>query len=132
MMALSQRRILQLFAILAAWALIVIGRLVQVQLVNHNHYVQRAQRQQERTLDLKPVRGSILDARGRILAESIAAESIYADPQAIKDPKSVANARAGIRGIGMTARQIEAKLRGDRSFAWVARQLPLEVTAEAR
>lgn len=132
MMALSQRRILQLFAILAAWALIVIVRLGQVQLVNHNHYVQRAQRQQERTLDLKPVRGSILDARGRILAESIAAESIYADPQAIKDPKRVARALAGIQGIGMTARQIEGKLRGDRSFAWVARQLPLEVTAEAR
>jgi cell division protein FtsI (penicillin-binding protein 3) len=131
-MALSQRRILQLFAILAAWAVIVIARLAQVQLAEHDHYVQRAQRQQERTLDLKPVRGSILDARGRILAESIAAESIYADPQAIRNPKSAAKALAGVAGIGMTARQIEAKLGGDRSFAWVARQLPLEVTAEAR
>jgi len=131
-MALSQRRILQLFAILAAWAVIVIARLAQVQLAEHDHYVQRAQRQQERTLDLKPVRGSILDARGRILAESIAAESIYADPQAIRNPKSVAKALAGLPGIGMTARQIEARLGGDRSFAWVARQLPLEVTAEAR
>ena len=56
---------------------------VQVQLVRHDHYVARAQRQQERTLALNPVRGSILDARGRVLAESIAAESIYADPQAI-------------------------------------------------
>ena len=131
-MPLSHRRLLYLFAALAAWALIVVARLAQVQLVHHDHYVQRAQRQQERTLELKPVRGSILDARGRVLAESIAAESIYADPQAIRDRKSTAKALASVRGIGMNARQIEAKLRSERSFAWVARQLPLEVTAEAR
>ena len=132
-MGLSQRRVLQLFAILAAWALIVVARLVQVQLVRHDHYEQRALRQQERTLDLKPVRGSILDARGRILAESIAAESIYADPQAIRDRKATAKALAAISGIGLSSQQIEAKLRGsNRSFAWIARQLPLEVTAEAR
>jgi cell division protein FtsI (penicillin-binding protein 3) len=131
-MPLSHRRLLQLFAFLAAWALVVIGRLVQVQVLNHDHYVQRAQRQQERTLELKPVRGSILDARGRVLAESIAAESIYADPQAIRDKKSVARALAAVPGIGMTARQLEAKLGGDRSFAWIARQLPLEVTGEAK
>ena len=81
-MNVNQRRLLQLFAILAAWALIVIARLAQVQLLHHDEYVTRAQRQQERTLSLEPVRGSILDARGRVLAESVAAISLYADPQA--------------------------------------------------
>jgi cell division protein FtsI (penicillin-binding protein 3) len=130
--ALSQRRLLYLSAFLAAWALVIVFRLMQVQLVRHDHYVERAQKQQESTLALHPVRGSILDARGRVLAESIAAESIYADPQAITDRRSVAKALAGIAGIGLTAREIEAKLRGDGSFAWIARQLPLEVTAQAR
>src|SRR5438132_1100547 len=64
-MNVNQRRLLQLFAVLAAWALIVIARLAQVQLLHHDEYVTRAQRQQERTLSLEPVRGSILDARGR-------------------------------------------------------------------
>jgi cell division protein FtsI (penicillin-binding protein 3) len=131
-MALSQRRLLQLFAFLAAWALVIVFRLMQIQLVRHDHYVARAQKQQESTLALHPVRGSILDARGRVLAESIAAESIYADPQAVTDRRAAAKALAGIHGIGLTAREIEAKLRGENSFAWVARQLPLEVTAEAR
>lgn len=131
-MALSQRRLLQLFAFLAAWAVVIVFRLMQIQLVRHDHYVARAQKQQESTLALHPVRGSILDARGRVLAESIAAESIYADPQAITDRRAAAKALAGIHGIGLTAREIEAKLRGNNSFAWVARQLPLEVTAEAR
>src|SRR5688500_19252022 len=129
-MRLSQRRLLQLSAFLAAWAVIIVFRLMHVQLVRHDHYVERALKQQESTLALNPVRGSILDARGRVLAESVAAESIYADPQAISDPRAVAKALSRIRGIGLTAREIEAKLRGEGSFAWIARQLSLEVTAE--
>ena len=131
-MAISHRRVLQVFALLAAWAIVVVARLVQVQLVRHDHYVARAQRQQERTLALNPVRGSILDTRGRVLAESIAAESIYADPQAITDRRGLARRLAAVSGIGLTARDIEAKLRGGGSFAWIARQLPLETTAEVR
>jgi cell division protein FtsI (penicillin-binding protein 3) len=131
-MQVSHRRLLQVFAFLAAWGLVVVARLVQVQLVRHNHYVSRAQRQQERTLDLNPVRGSILDTRGRVLAESIAAESIYADPQSITDRRAAALALAGVKGLGMTAREIETKLRASGSFAWISRQLPLEVTAEVR
>lgn len=131
-MNLPQRRLLQLFAFMAAWALIVVARLVHVQIVKHDHYVVRAQRQQERTLALNPVRGAILDARGRTLAESVPAESIYADPQAIGDRRETAKKLSKIKGIGLTARELEARLRGDGSFAWIARQLPLEVTAEVR
>ena len=131
-MSVSHRRLLYVFAGLAAWAVVVVGRLIQVQLVRHDHYVAKAQRQQERTLALNPVRGSILDTRLRVLAESIAAESIYADPQAIANRRAVARALAKVPGLGLTARDIEAKLKGDGSFAWIARQLPLEVTAEVR
>ena len=131
-MSIYHRRLLQVFALLAAWGIVVIGRLVQVQLVRNEHYVARAQRQHEQTLTLNPVRGSIMDARGRVLAESIAAESIYADPQAITDRRAVARTLAAVPGIGATAREIEGRLRTTGSFAWVARQLPLEVTAEVR
>lgn len=131
-MPIVHRRLIQVFALLAAWGVVVVARLVQVQLVRHDHYVARAQRQQERTLALNPVRGSILDTRLRVLAESIAAESIYADPQAIANRRAVARALAKVPGIGLTARELEMKLKGDGSFAWIARQLPLEVTAEVR
>ena len=131
-MQLSHKRLLQIFAVLAAWGVVVVIRLVQVQLVRHDHYVVRAAKQQESTLDLNPVRGSILDARGRVLAESIAAESIYADPQAVVGVRATARKLAAVKGIGLTARELEAKLRGRSSFAWIARQLPLEVTAEVR
>ncbi|HEY0141709.1 MAG TPA: penicillin-binding transpeptidase domain-containing protein [Thermoanaerobaculia bacterium] len=133
-MQISQRRLLQLFAILAAWAIVIIIRLAYIQLVRHDHYVARAQRQQERTLELNPVRGSIVDVRGRILAESVAAESIYADPTAIPRAqiKSMAKSLAGIKALQLTQKALEQKLRGGGGFAWIARQLPLAVTAEVR
>src|SRR5688572_23115081 len=131
-MPLSHRRLLILFASLAAWAIVVVCRLAAIQLVRHDHYVARAQRQQESTLDLNPVRGTIVDSRNRVLAESVAAESIYVDPQLIRDPKATAGALAAVKGIGLSARDIEARLKGSRSFAWIARQLPLEVTAGVR
>jgi cell division protein FtsI (penicillin-binding protein 3) len=130
--SLSRRRLLVIFSFLAAWAIVVIFRLAQIQLVRHEDYVVRAQRQQERTLTLNPVRGSILDARGRVLAESVAAESIYADPQAVTNPAAVAKKLAAVERIGLTAEELETRLRGNGSFAWIARQLPAEVTAEVR
>ena len=131
-MKLSSKRLLQIFAVLAAWAIIVILRLVQVQILRHEHYSNRALRQQERTLALNPVRGSILDSRGRILAESVAAESIYADPQAITDPRSTAKRLAAIPGLRANVRELEAKLRSNAGFVWIARQVPVEVSAEVR
>ena len=131
-MTLSQKRVIQIFAVLAAWAIIVVARLVQVQLVRHDDYVARAQRQQERTLALNPVRGSILDARGRVLAESVAAESIYADPQAVGSRTAAARKLASVKGLRMTEREIEARLRSDAGFVWIARQIPVEVAKEIR
>ncbi len=125
-MTLTQRRLLQLFAFLAAWALVLLARLAQVQLLHHQEYVARAQRQQERTLSLEPTRGSILDARGRVLAESVAAVSVYADPQAIVDSRATARALARIPGIDLSSEEIEDKLTSNGAFAWIARQLPFE------
>lgn len=131
-MTLQHRRLLQLFAILAAWGVVVVARLAQVQLVRHDEYVQKAQRQQERTLALAPVRGSIVDARGRLLAESVAAISVYADPQAIVNARSTARALAAVPGFGLTAKQIEQKLGSDGAFVWLARLVPADVGEAAK
>lgn len=131
-MPVSQKRLLQLFAFLAAWAVVVIARLVQIQLVRHGDYVIKAQRQQERTLALQPVRGSIFDSRGRVFAESVAAESIYADPQAIGDRLQTAKALASVAALQMTAAELNTKLASGGGFVWIARQLPLEVSAAVK
>jgi cell division protein FtsI/penicillin-binding protein 2 len=131
-MTLSRRRLLMLFAFLTAWASVVVARLVQIQLVRHQEYVVKAVKQHERTLELTPVRGSILDARGRTLAESVTAESIYADPQAVNDPRATSLALASIRGVDVPAPELEKRLRGRSEFTWIARQVPLDVSDRVR
>lgn len=131
-MSISRRRLLLLFAFLTAWGGVVLARLVQIQLVRHEAYVARAARQHERTLSLTPVRGSILDARGRILAESITAESIYADPQAIVDARHAATLLARLPGIEVHAKELETRLSGPSEFAWIARQVAPEVAAAVK
>ena len=53
--------------VLAVWASIVVARLVQVQIAQGSRYRARAQRQQERRIEIKGSRGSILDREGREL-----------------------------------------------------------------
>ncbi len=131
-MSLSNRRMIVLFAFLTAWGLVVTARLIQIQVVRHDHYVMRAARQQERTLSLTPVRGSIRDARGRILAESVNVESIYADPQAVVDWKGTAKLLASVPGLGVSSSELERRLRGRGEFAWIARQVTPEVGTAVR
>jgi cell division protein FtsI (penicillin-binding protein 3) len=128
-MTLSGRRTIQLSALLAAWGIIVVGRLVQIQIVRHSDYVERARRQQERTIALSPTRGSILDARGRVLAESVSADSVYADPQVIGDPARVARQIAGVAELALQAKQVERLLRLDGGFVWIARRISAEASA---
>lgn len=131
-MTLPRKRLLLLAALLATWAVVVIARLVQIQIVRHEHYELRAQKQQERTVALTPVRGSIRDAKGRLLADSVVAESIYADPQAIDDPEETARKLAAVDGLKASRSEIEKRLRRRGEFAWIARQVSPETAAEVR
>jgi cell division protein FtsI (penicillin-binding protein 3) len=126
-MRTSRRRLVLLSLLLGGWTAAVTARLVQIQILRHDHYVNRATKQQERILALPPARGSILDSRGRILAESVAAESLYADPQAVTNPGDVATRLAAVRELGLSAGELEKKLRAPGEFVWIARQVNADV-----
>jgi cell division protein FtsI (penicillin-binding protein 3) len=119
-------------AFLTAWSLVVAARMFQISVLRHDHYLARAERQQERTIELTPVRGSILDAHGRVLAESVPAKSIYADPQAVVDPQATAKVLAGVSGLDVERKSLAKKLDGKGEFAWIARQVPDEVAEAVR
>lgn len=127
-----KRRVAFLTVFLALWCGGVVARLAQIQIARHDDYERRAERQQERTLELGAVRGSILDSRGRVLAESVAGVSVYADPQAIADPAAAARALVAVDGVGASRRDLERRLAGRGEFAWVARQLSPEVADRVR
>lgn len=108
----------------------ITGRLYHLQVVQHEHYVEQAERQQQRVEELNPPRGTIFDAYGRELAVSGPADSIYAVPRDIQDPRATAIALSAV--LGTPASDLLPKLQGRGWFAWVKRQVSREEAQRVR
>src|SRR5215467_4236155 len=78
-------RLYYLAGFLAFWFLLICARLVWLQVIKYGDYTQRAARQQQRSIEVAPVRGNIYDRNGNALAMTIAVDSIFAVPSEIPD-----------------------------------------------
>ena len=113
------------------WIVGLFARLVDLQVVRKDDFVKRARRQQERTVELPPRRGAILDREGRPLAVTAAADSVFAIPSELDQPEPIAQALAPI--LGIPARDLVKKLgEADRDFVWLARRVPAAVARQIR
>src|ERR1043166_4194162 len=81
-------RVLVLAGILALAFTGVLGRLGWLQVVRHAELAALAERQYSRTVVLQAQRGPIVDRQGAALATSSPAESLFAQPRALGDPRS--------------------------------------------
>jgi cell division protein FtsI (penicillin-binding protein 3) len=98
------------------------GRLVQLQGLDSPRFAAAAEHQRLASTVLPAVRGQILDRDGRVLAYTVAARTIFADPKLVKDPAATAAALAPL--IGETATSLEPKLRKPRTrYVPLARNL---------
>lgn len=120
----TQERLTVIAALLLVWGLGIGARLAHLQVVDHDWYVDRAIRQQERTVEVSATRGRILDASGRELARSIEARSVYATVDRIKDPASVARQLAPLTGVD--EKTLLERLTSDREFVCLKRKLDVE------
>ncbi len=134
---------MRLLATLLAYCLVfgLIGwRLVQVQVVEADRYADRGALQRERSVTLQPQRGRLYDRDGNVLATSVTAATIYADPSTYQasttpdglpvppaaTPRQVAEALGGVLP-DLDVEALAQRLDSDRHFAYVARQLDWEV-----
>jgi cell division protein FtsI (penicillin-binding protein 3) len=110
---------------ISLWALVVGIRLVHLQVLGREFFEQQGTRQSERTINLDPRRGPILDRAGRPLALSVDVESLYAVPPDVSDPKVTAAALS--RALSLDAasrRELAAKLQQkSRAFTWIQRKV---------
>ena len=120
-------RSLILAALLAVWSLAALGRLAYLQLVRYGDFLARAERQQQRIVEVSPKRAEVLDRNLHTLAMSARVDSCFAVPAEIADPKMVARLLA--RVLDVPAAEIEARLASSRSFVWIARKLRPEIAA---
>jgi cell division protein FtsI (penicillin-binding protein 3) len=128
--ASSSIRLYYLAGIAAFWCLAICLRLVWLQAVAYGDFVQRAARQQQRSVDVAPVRGNIYDRNGNELAMTVSADSIFAVPSEIPDIHSTAAVLGGI--LRSDPQEIENRMRSSHAFAWVARKTDPSVGGRVR
>jgi cell division protein FtsI (penicillin-binding protein 3) len=119
------------------WALAIAARLFWLQVVRHQEFVERAQRQQQRTFEVAPRRGVLYDRNLRELAMTVQVDSIYASPTEIDDKQTAAHALAALvhtdpEDAQTTEEQIAGRLTSGHNFAWVARRVTPEVAAAVK
>jgi cell division protein FtsI (penicillin-binding protein 3) len=105
----------------ALWLGAVLGRLGYLQLVKYPEYLARAQRQQQRIVEVSPQRGIVYDRNLRELAMSVSVDSCFAVPSEITDAPMVARLLSGV--LATAPEEIETRLKSSRSFVWIARKL---------
>jgi cell division protein FtsI (penicillin-binding protein 3) len=107
-----KRRVLVVFACLAVWVGAIEARLVQLQVFQHDELEARARRHQQQRVPLEATRGDILDRHGKLLAYSVDARSIVADPSLVVDPMRTAALVCAALGDcnAKERKELEAKL----------------------
>jgi cell division protein FtsI (penicillin-binding protein 3) len=120
-----KRRVAVAAAGLILWTVGIEARLVYLQVFRNADYSARAERQHMRTVAAPAKRGEILDRRGHVLAYSVDAESIYAVPSEIEQPRKAVAALCGALD-DCTAKERDALIERfgkQRAFVYVRRQV---------
>src|SRR5207248_218362 len=114
----------------AVWAICLVGRLYYLQVIKYLELVSRAERQQQRTVEIAPERGTIFDRHAHPLAMSVAVDSIYAVPTEIPDHALVSHLLASV--LSSDSSELEEHLNAFRTFCWVKRKVPDEESTRVR
>jgi cell division protein FtsI (penicillin-binding protein 3) len=120
-----KRRVAIVSALLALWVVGIEAKLVYLQVFDKADLVARADRQQERTQPAPAKRGDIVDRRGRVLATSVDADTIYAVPTEIDNAGDAAKKICDALGDcdGKDRQSMAERLGQRRAFAYVRRQV---------
>ena len=120
-----RRRLMVLLALVFLWSLAIVARMVEIQIYRADELRELASRQHSSTVELDPVRGTIVDRNGTELALSRDVQSIYAVPGLVESPEKSARLLASTLGIKRT--KLEKRLSmTKRNFVWVARKVTEE------
>jgi cell division protein FtsI/penicillin-binding protein 2 len=121
--------VIQVLAIM--WMAAVAGRLIYLQVGQHDWLRARAERQQQFEIPLSPKRGVILDRNASELARSVEVKSLYASPAEIKDKDPEAIAATLARTLDIDREDLHRRLTST-NLAAVAVKLKLSNEEVAR
>ncbi len=96
-------------------------RAFDLQVMQEQQWDERAERQHQKVIPLTPQRGTIFDRNDEELAVSVDVDSVYAEPVKILDQN--ATVRQLAKALDLSARTVRAKLKGNKNFVWLKRQV---------
>jgi cell division protein FtsI (penicillin-binding protein 3) len=108
----------------------VASRLYYFQVIQYVELMGRAQRQQQRTIEVAPQRGAIYDRQMNPLAMSLGVDSIYAVPSELTEPQMVASLLAPV--LGLDGDDLRNHFQTMHSFCWVKRRVTPEEATRVR
>ena len=111
-------------AVLLVCLAVIVGRLFQLQIVQHVSWSAAAAAMQERTIELPPRRGSILDRDGKLLAFDVKATAIAVDGVNATHPDRLAEILS--EELGYELDEISELVQRDRYFTWIDRKVDIE------
>ncbi len=123
-------RLYLLAAMLFLWGGAICLRLVYLQIFRYGSFEQRAQHQQQRTMEVSARRGIIYDRAGHELAMSIAVDSVFAVPTEMPDLAGTISLISRITHAD--PRELLAKCQAARTFCWLARKADAETADRIR
>ena len=106
---------------LVAFALLLLTKAVQVQLVERDSWGKKAEQQQIREEAIAPFRGRILDATGRVLVETRELKRVTINPHELRVRKQLGDTRLLVRDAMRALRVPQAVVRRamDTTRRWV-------------
>lgn len=108
--------------------LCLLARLVYLQVIKGPEFSQAAADSRTLSVNISPHRGTIYDRNGNVLATSVDAMTIYANPKEIEDVSSAAEAVAS--ALGGDADEYAELLKQDTTFVYLKRKADMDA-AEA-
>jgi cell division protein FtsI/penicillin-binding protein 2 len=124
---MSPQRLWTMVALLALAALAVAARSTQIMVVEHDRWVVRAHRQQQRVIASPGRRGTIRSADGYVLATSQDRVAVQVNTRHLRYPELFARSAAAI--LGVEADELGHRLGGRPRAVWVAQRVEQKTAA---
>ncbi|MDP2167221.1 MAG: penicillin-binding protein 2 [Thermodesulfovibrionales bacterium] len=124
------KRAVILSTIIAFGFVLVLVRLADIMLLNHERLSRAARLQQVVSRDIEVARGTIYDRRGRELAVNVETESLYCEPKNMDAPGKAAAMISKLTAI--EHKTLLKTFSSGRGFTWIRRKLDPDVAGHIK
>jgi len=117
--------VVRLYVVVGVFTVLLLGlllRLFDIQILRHERLTGLAERQYQKTVELRGKRGAIYDRGMRELALSVERESVYANPAEVAEQQETVARLA--QALALHESELLEKLRAGRPFVWLKRKVP--------